>query len=279
MGTVRTRFALTICAVLSVAAPAVAQNTAPTATPATQNSAPAALRPANPAITNQGSQAPGSPARNATVRNAQRGVTAAGKSNPATADANGASGSGSTNTVTGVPRYRAGFRGPRGTVAPDATASITVPGEAASPVGTSAEADPTASSDLQSLPKLPGIQLTHNSLGIRSGTPIHVKLAQPVDSGHAKNGQMISGTLAAPLGSAPAGAPVKLTVVAAAAAGTMSSSGELSLQVISINGDPVLSDVITAEGKEGAKITADAAPERGTEAIFTPDEAITLPAS
>ena len=58
----------------------------------------------------------------------------------------------------------------------------------------------------------------------------------------------------------------------------MSSNGELSLQVVSVNGERVISDVITAEGKEGAKILPDDAPGLGTEAIFTPDQPLTLPA-
>jgi hypothetical protein len=85
--------------------------------------------------------------------------------------------------------------------------------------------------------------------------------------------------LVAPVGGAPAGAPVELTVVAAAAAGQMTSAGELSLQVIRINGTTVLSEVVTATGEEGKKIIPDAAPERGTEAVFTPDKPLTLPAA
>ena len=104
-----------------------------------------------------------------------------------------------------------------------------------------------------------------------------VKLLQPVDSGHAKNGDMLRGVLAAPLGGIQAGAPVQLTVVASAAAGQMTSYGELSLQVVSINGQMVLSDVVTAEGKEGKTILADDAPARGTEAVFPSDQPITLP--
>ena len=72
---------------------------------------------------------------------------------------------------------------------------------------------------------------------------------------------------------------MELTVVAVAAAGQMSSQGELSLQVISIDGQSVLSDVITAEGKEGQKLLPDDAPSRGTEAVFTPDQPLTLPAA
>jgi hypothetical protein len=118
-----------------------------------------------------------------------------------------------------------------------------------------------------------------NAFGVPSGAMIRVKINRPIDSGTAHNGDNIDGTLVAPLGSAPAGSPVKLTVVAAAKAGSMSSRGELSLQVISINGQTVLSRVVTAEGQEGKKLTADSAPERGTEASFTPDKPLELPVS
>lgn len=87
------------------------------------------------------------------------------------------------------------------------------------------------------------------------------------------------GVLATVLGKVPSGAPVSLTVVAAAPAGQLSSNGTLSLQVVSINGEQVLSQVVTAEGKEGQKVLADDAPARGTEAIFTADQPITLPAA
>ena len=35
----------------------------------------------------------------------------------------------------------------------------------------------------------------------------------------------------------------------------------------------------TAIGEEGKRISPDAAPERGTEAVFTPDKPLTLPAA
>lgn len=126
---------------------------------------------------------------------------------------------------------------------------------------------------------LPGITVLHNTLGIATGTAIQVRLQQTVDSGQAHNGDTLQGVLASPLGKVPSGAPVTLTVVAAAAAGQLSSSGVLSLQVVSVNGEQVLSQVITAEGQEGTKTLADEAPARGTEAVFTSDQPITLPAA
>ena len=165
-----------------------------------------------------------------------------------------------------MPQYHAGFRGPSDTPAQAATAAVTITG------------DGDGSPNSKAPAVLPGVRLPRNAFGIAKGTPIHVRLLQAVDSGHAKNGQMVRGVLTAPLGNAPAGAPVELTVVAVAGAGQMASNGELSLQVVSVNGEEVLSDVITAEGKEGQKILPDDAPARGTEAIFTADQPITLPA-
>lgn len=126
---------------------------------------------------------------------------------------------------------------------------------------------------------LPIAAMRNNALGIASGTPIVVRLNQSVDSGHVKNGQVLKGTLARAVGNAAAGSSVDITVVSAAAAGTMSSAGELSLQVTRINGNTALSQVITAQGKTGPRLTADADPARGTEAQITADQQLTLPAA
>ena len=126
---------------------------------------------------------------------------------------------------------------------------------------------------------LPMVTMHRNALGIASGTPIVVRLNQSIDSGHVHNGQVLKGTLVRALGTAPAGSPVELTVVTAAAAGQMFSAGEISLQVTRINGSNALSQVITAQGKPGARETADAAPARGTEAQLTADQQLTLPAA
>ncbi len=155
--------------------------------------------------------------------------------------------------------------------APDATADISITGKG-DHTGTGGGTGGVNSSKL-------GVPQFRNALGVPAGAKIQVKLKKPVDSGHAKNGDMLDGVLAAPLGKVPAGAPVKLTVVAAAAAGQMRDVGELSLQVISVNGQDLLSNVITAEGEEGKKLLADDAPTQGTEAILTPDKVITLPAA
>ena len=68
-------------------------------------------------------------------------------------------------------------------------------------------------------------------------------------------------------------------MVAATGAGQLFSYGVLSLQVVSIADRRILSDTISAQGNEGTKELPDAAPARGTEAIFTPDQPISLPAA
>lgn len=232
-------------ALLGGAAAAAGQTAAPASTGNTQTSAPAAI---GQAATN-----PQPASANAATAGSQAGRTG------------GAAGASPRSGIAGVPRYRAGFRGPAGTSAPAATAAIGITGDA------------NGNGKPGETMLLPGIASFH--YGVKSGTPIQVRLQNPVDSGHAKNGDILRGTLLAPVGDAPAGAPVELTVVAAAAAGQMTSAGELSLQVIKINGNDVLSEVITATGEEGKKIIPDAAPERGTEAIITPDKPLTLPAA
>lgn len=231
-----------MAALLGSTAAASAQTTAPMATSSTQAAAPASISPA--------------------ATNAQA-ASAAATANSATRGSNGAADASGTaaNGITGVSRSRSASRGP----APNATGKVEVIGE----TKRAGKRDATA--------HLPGIASFGN--GVKSGTPIQVRLQNPVDSGHAKNGDILRGVLAAPVGDVPAGAPVELTVVAAAAAGQISSAGELSLQVIKINGDAVLSEVVTATGQEGKKVIADAAPERGTEASFTPDQTLTLPAA
>lgn len=171
--------------------------------------------------------------------------------------------SGGNKTITGVPRYRVGIRGPRGTTANATPARV-------STVGSDTTADSAA---------LGIAPMRNNTLGIAVGTPIVVHLNQAVDSGHVQNGQILRGTLVHAVGDAAAGSPVELTVVSTAAAGQMFSAGELSVQVTRINGSTALSQIITAQGKIGGRATADSIPERGTEAQITPDQQLTLPAA
>lgn len=260
-----------LAATISVAFAGHGQNTPASATPQTRSGAPSATGSAATGVqaTEVGAArnseaagwggAPQTGRRASPQRSGSAGRNAASRTGTPRGNATG---------ITGVPRYRAGFRGQRGVPAPLANADVTVTGRNSGSANTQGGDSPT----------LPGMPILRNPFGITKGTPIQVRLLQPVDSGRAKNGDTIQGVLAAPAGSAPAGTPVELTVVAVASAGQISSNGELSLQVVSIGGQMVLSDVITAEGKEGAKLLPDDAPALGTEAIFTPDQPITLPA-
>ena len=117
-----------------------------------------------------------------------------------------------------------------------------------------------------------------NTLGIATGMPIEVRLDAGIDSAHAVNGQRLRGKLVKAAGNAPEGSPVELTVVAVAAAGRMSSAGELSLQIVRMNGRDELSQVITEQGERGARLTADAAPAKGTEASISPQQTLIFPA-
>jgi len=173
------------------------------------------------------------------------------------------------NTITGVPKYRAGRRGKAGTTAPVETAGVSITGKG-DHTGTGGGGVSSATLDIPQF---------RNAFGIRTGTELHVKLKSSINSGEAKNGDMVDGTLAEPVAGLPAGTPVRLTVVAAVAAGKMRSCGELSVQVVSINGEMVLSNVITAEGEEGKKILADDAPTRGTDAVLSPEKTLVLPAA
>lgn len=127
-------------------------------------------------------------------------------------------------------------------------------------------------------PLLP-IATLSNSLGVPSGTPIRVRLASKIDSAHVKNGDVVGGKLEAPVGGMPVGTPVELTVISAAPAGKIQSFGELSVQLLSVGGHPLLSEMINTQGKEGHKELPDAAPAKGTEAVFSDDQPLTFPAA
>ncbi len=236
-----------------------AQNTPAQATPQTQAAAPAGIGANAGAASTTPNTSSGRRGRGSSGGRRTGGGSAASQGQPG---------------ITGVPAYDPGSSGQQRGPAPAANSRVVVTGDDDG----NGILDRNANS-LDTGAPLPGITLQHNSLGVKTGTPIQVRLRQPVDSGHAINGQTVEGSLVAPLGQVPAGAPVRLTVVAVAKAGEIDSYGELSLQVVSVNGVPALSQVITAEGKEGVKILPDDAPARGTEAIFTPDQTITLPAA
>lgn len=106
---------------------------------------------------------------------------------------------------------------------------------------------------------------------IRVGTDVRVTLTAAVSSGVQKNGDTVQGKLASAvrtnMGFLPAGTPVKGTVVSAAKAGEIASGGVLSLQLTSVGGVHVITDVRDFSGAEGHKDVADAAPAKGAEAV------------
>ena len=197
---------------------------------------------------------------------AQNKVPRAASTNPPAATSAAATAArDAADSVTGVPRYRTGIHGPAGTPAQATPGDISRVGE-----------DGTMNA---AAVRLNAAAFRNNTLGIAPGTPIAVRLKETVDSGHVKNGDTLRATLVDAVAGAPAGSPVELSVVSSAAAGRMKSAGEFSVQVVSINGSQVLSLIITAEGQEGQKLTADSAPERGTEAQLGPDQPVVLPAA
>ena len=113
---------------------------------------------------------------------------------------------------------------------------------------------------------------TRAGTAVHIGTPVQVKMTAAVDSGSVRNGDTVHGRLAAPLKTTsgvvlPAGTPVLGTVVSAARAGTLQSGGVLSLQLTKVGSLHVVTDVAEFDGQEGHKDVADAAPEKGSEAI------------
>ena len=127
-------------------------------------------------------------------------------------------------------------------------------------------------------PMLP-MEAVSNPLRIKSGTPIRILLHKTADSGHVRNGDTLNATLAEPIAGLPKGTPVQLTVVQATQAGFMTSAGELSVQVTRIGNYSVLSEIVTALGKEGKREVADAAAATGTEAEFAAGQPFTFPAA
>ena len=107
---------------------------------------------------------------------------------------------------------------------------------------------------------------------LKVGSTVSMQLAEAVNSGVVKNGDAVHGTLSAAVRTAggamiPAGAKVDGTVVSTAKAGTVQSAGILSLQLTRVGGVAVVTDVVDFTGQEGHKDVADAAPQKGSEAI------------
>ncbi|WP_263417120.1 hypothetical protein [Terriglobus albidus] len=116
--------------------------------------------------------------------------------------------------------------------------------------------------------------------GESSGMLLKVQMQEGISSADARNGQTLHGQLTEAItleGRVFAvGAPVTITVVAAAKAGEIDSAGEISLQVEAVGQEEVLSDVIVILGKEGAKDLEDSAPAKGTEAVVKAKSVLTF---
>ena len=168
----------------------------------------------------------------------------------------------------GVTGVRAQATPPGTTTAPivdSAPAGPVGPAPAAPVSDAAAEASPTSG-----IPK---------AVYIPAHAELVVRLHQPVDSGHVRNGDMLEATLAAPVKASngrvlPAGTRVGVTVLAVAAAGKFQSQGEMTLQVTQVGPVGVLTDAQTFFGQEGHKDLPDSAPAKGTEAAL--DGATTL---
>ena len=168
----------------------------------------------------------------------------------------GAVGAGAQRTLPGTSSAPIVDSAPVGPVGPAPAAPVS---------DAAAEASPTSG-----IPK---------AVYIPAHAELVVRLHQPVDSGHVRNGDMLEATLAAPVKTSngrvlPAGTRVGVTVLAVAAAGKFQSQGEMTLQVTQVGPVGVLTDAQTFFGQEGHKDLPDSAPAKGTEAAL--DGATTL---
>jgi len=115
--------------------------------------------------------------------------------------------------------------------------------------------------------------VTHAAHGVSlpANAEVAVRLLKAIDSAHVRNGDMVEATLAAPMHTSdgrtlPAGTRVGVTVLAVAAAGKISSRGEITLQVIHVGPAATLTDAQTFHGQHGPRELPDSAPGKGTEA-------------
>ncbi|HEY5329428.1 MAG TPA: hypothetical protein VIJ79_06065 [Acidobacteriaceae bacterium] len=102
---------------------------------------------------------------------------------------------------------------------------------------------------------------------------VAVRLLKAIDSAHVRNGDMLDATLAAPVRTSDgrtlsAGTRVGVTVLAVAAAGKISSRGEITLQVVRVGPAATITDALTFRGQLGHKDLPDSAPAKGTEATL-----------
>ena len=110
-----------------------------------------------------------------------------------------------------------------------------------------------------------------SGVSIAPHTEIALKLGRNIDSGHLKNGDTVTATLAKPVALSPkgtldAGTAAELTVVETLAAGRIYAAGEFSLQLERVGSVPVYTDTLTYRGQPGHKDLPDSAPAVGTDA-------------
>lgn len=93
---------------------------------------------------------------------------------------------------------------------------------------------------------------------IPAGTKVTVRTESQVNSGSAKTGQIVSGTLARDIvvnGKTviKSPAPVKIKISAAKSSGRLHAPGELTLRLASVDGIPVSTSAFRAKGKSHTK--------------------------
>ncbi len=93
---------------------------------------------------------------------------------------------------------------------------------------------------------------------IPSGTPLHIRLGQEINSGKATTGQAFEGTLAKDVvvnGKvvAKSGTPVKGKVTYVKSSGRLHAPGELTLRLTSVGGAAVHTSAVHAKGKSHTK--------------------------
>jgi hypothetical protein len=115
-----------------------------------------------------------------------------------------------------------------------------------------------STSALKLLAILLALSLAGYAATIPSGTPLHIRLGQEINSGKATTGQVFEGTLAKDVvvnGKvvAAAGTPVKGKVTYLKPSGRLHAPGELTLRLTSVAGQPVRTSAVHAKGKSHTK--------------------------
>jgi hypothetical protein len=93
---------------------------------------------------------------------------------------------------------------------------------------------------------------------IPAGTKITIRTESQINSGSARTGQIVSGTLARDVVAngktvIKAPAPVKIKISAAKSSGRMHAPGELTLRLVSVDGTSVSTSAFRAKGKSHTK--------------------------